>query len=102
MRAAKRFAERLVADGQLAQVASIKIELFGILGFTGKGHGSDKAIILGLEGDEPASVDVDTISKRVAAVESSKRVKLLGEHEVDFDPSEAIIFHRREKLPLHA
>ena len=55
MRAAKRFAERLDSDGVLAQVTTVKVELFGSLGFTGKGHGSDRAIILGLEGDEPRS-----------------------------------------------
>jgi len=102
MRAAKRFAERLDADGQLADTASVKIELFGSLGFTGKGHGSDKAIILGLEGDEPATVDVDTIGKRVAAVEASHRVHVLGKHEVELDPAAALVFHRRDKLPLHA
>jgi L-serine dehydratase len=102
MRAAKRFVERLEADGQLAQTTRIDVELFGSLGFTGKGHGSDKAVILGLEGDEPASVDVDSVPRRVAAVESSHRIKLLGKHEVELDPAESIKFHRREKLPLHA
>ncbi len=102
MRAAKRFAERLDADGVLAQVTRVKVELFGSLGFTGRGHGSDKAIILGLEGDEPATVDVDSVARRVGAVETSKKVKILGKHEVDLDPGEALIFHRREKLPLHA
>ncbi len=102
MRAARRFAERLAADGLTTKVESIRIELFGSLGFTGKGHGTDKAVILGLEGEDPATVDVDSVAKRVAAAESSKRVKLLGAHEVDLDPATAIVFHRREKLPLHA
>ena len=102
MRAAKRFAERLEADGQLAQTAGVKIELFGSLGFTGKGHGSDKAVVLGLEGEEPKTVDVDGIAKRIAAVTETRRIKLLGKHEVDLDPAEALIFHRRDKLPLHA
>src|SRR5438874_7516672 len=102
MRAAKRFAERLESEGLLAQVASLKIELFGSLGFTGKGHGSDRAIMLGLEGDEPATVDIDSIAKRVAAAEQSHRIKLLGKHEIAFVPAEVLIFHRREKLPLHA
>jgi L-serine dehydratase len=102
MRAAKRFAERLEADGQLAQVTSVKVELFGSLGFTGKGHGSDKAILMGLEGDEPATVNVDSVAKRVAAAEASHRVRLLGKHEVELDPSVALVFHRREKLPLHS
>ncbi|HTL36205.1 MAG TPA: serine dehydratase beta chain, partial [Kofleriaceae bacterium] len=102
MRAARRFAERLEADGMLPQIEGIKVELFGSLGFTGKGHGSDKAIILGLEGEDPATVNVDAVAKRVAAVEQSKRIKLLGKHEVDFDPATQLVFHRREKLPLHA
>ena len=102
MRAAKRFAERLAADGVLAQVTHVKVELFGSLGFTGKGHGSDRAVILGLEGDEPASVEVDSIAPRVAAVASSHKLKLLRQHEIEFDPADAIVFHRREKLPLHA
>ena len=102
MRAAKRFAERLAADGVIAQVTGIKIELFGSLGFTGKGHGSDRAVILGLEGDEPATVDIETVAARVAAVETSHRVTLLGTHEVELDPATAIVFHRRDKLPLHA
>jgi L-serine dehydratase len=102
MRAARRFAERLGADGQLAAVAAVKVELFGSLGFTGKGHGSDRAVILGLEGEDPSTVDVDAIPARVARVAESKRVKLLGGHEVDFDPAEHLLFHRREKLPLHS
>ena len=102
MRAAKRFVERLAADGQLAQVASVKVELFGSLGFTGKGHGSDKAILLGLEGDEPATVDVDSVAERVAKVVQSKRIQLLGTHEVALDPETGLVFHRREKLPLHS
>ena len=102
MRAAKRFAERLVADGQLAQVASVKVELFGSLGFTGRGHGTDKAVLLGLEGDEPATVDVDGVAARVATASKTKRVSLLGRHEVALDPETQLVFHRRDKLPLHA
>jgi L-serine dehydratase len=102
MRAARRFAERLEQDGELARVTAMKVELFGSLGFTGKGHGSDRAVILGLEGEEPATVDVDSISRRVAAAEATKRVKLLGKHEVELDPATALVFHRRDKLPLHA
>ena len=102
MRAAKRFAARLQDDGQLAETASVKVELFGSLGFTGKGHGSDRAVILGLEGDEPATTNIDTVSARVANAESTKRIRLLGAHAIDFDPATQIVFHRRDKLPLHA
>jgi L-serine dehydratase len=102
MRAARRFAERLAADGQLASVAAVKVELFGSLGFTGKGHGSDRAVILGLEGEDPSMVDVDSSPARVARATETKRVSLLGTHEVDLDPAEQLVFHRREKLPLHS
>ena len=102
MRAAKRFVERLEADAQLTQVTGVKVELFGSLGFTGKGHGSDRAIVLGLEGDEPATCDIDSIARRVAAVEQTKKISLLGKQQVDLDPADGLIFHRREKLPLHA
>ncbi|MEO8705315.1 MAG: L-serine ammonia-lyase, partial [Kofleriaceae bacterium] len=102
MRAARRFAERLEADGLTERVRALKIELFGSLGFTGKGHGSDKAILLGLEGEDPSTVNVDSVDKRVAAIAQSKRVKLLGTHEVGLDPDTQLVFHRREKLPLHA
>ncbi|HSR99436.1 MAG TPA: L-serine ammonia-lyase [Kofleriaceae bacterium] len=102
MRAARRFAQRLEADGQLASPTSVKVELFGSLGFTGKGHGSDKAVLLGLEGDEPATVDVDSVAPRVARAVQTKRIRLLGTHEVTLDPETQLVFHRREKLPLHA
>src|SRR5262245_15392222 len=102
MRAARRFAERLDEDGQLAQTASVKVELFASLGFTGKGHGSDKAVLLGLEGEEPATVDVDSVASRVAAATADKRVRLLGKHPVALDPETQLVFHRRDKLPLHA
>ncbi|MBV8759730.1 MAG: L-serine ammonia-lyase, partial [Deltaproteobacteria bacterium] len=102
MRAARRFAERLEADGLVPQLAGVKVELFGSLGFTGRGHGTDKAVILGLEGEDPASVDVDSVDRRVKAVQDTHRIKLLGKYEVELDPAENLVFHRREKLPLHA
>lgn len=101
MRAAKRFAELLAGDDGMANVAEIRVELFGSLGATGKGHGSDRAILLGLEGDEPATTDIDAIGRRVAAIAARKRVLVLGKHEVALDPATAIVFHRRDKLPLH-
>jgi L-serine dehydratase len=102
MRAARCFAERLEADGQLGVTQAVKVELFGSLGFTGKGHGSDKAIVLGLEGDEPATVDIDGIAPRMARAAADKQVRLLGKHPVALDPEAQLVFHRREKLPLHA
>ncbi|MBE2249569.1 MAG: L-serine ammonia-lyase, partial [Myxococcus sp.] len=100
MRAARRFAERLREAGQLPRVARVKAELFGSLGFTGKGHGSDLAVMLGLEGEDPATVDVDGAPARVAAVMRAQALSLLGTQPVKFG-GDAIVFHRREKLPLH-
>ncbi len=102
MRAARRFAQRLAEDEQLAAVASVRCELFGSLGFTGKGHGTDRAVLLGLEGEDPATVDVDSVEPRVARCAADKRLTLMGAHPIAFDPAEAIVFHRREKLPLHS
>ena len=102
MRAARRFVERLASDGQLASVRGLKIELFGSLGFTGKGHGSDKAIALGLEGEEPGTVNVDGVDGRFGAIAGTRKLTLLGGHAMDFDPSVDIVFHRRATLPLHA
>jgi L-serine dehydratase len=101
MRAARLFAERLNGDGLLPRTSSVRAELYGSLGFTGKGHGTDRAIVLGLEGSEPATVDVDQIADRIAAVEASRRLRLLGGHEVAFDPASALVFNRRDNLPLH-
>jgi L-serine dehydratase len=101
MRAARLFAQRLANDGLLDQVDAVRIELYGSLGATGKGHGSDKAVLLGLEGDEPASVDVDAIPARLAAIRDSKKVRLLGGHPVRFSDKEHLLFYTRA-LPFHA
>jgi L-serine dehydratase len=100
MRAARRFAEHLVATSVVDSVAAVKVELFGSLGFTGKGHGSDTAVLLGLEGEDPETVDVDAIAARVADITSKGQVRLLGQHPVEL--AGPIVFHRRERLPLHS
>ena len=102
MRAAARFARWLAQEGLLAQVTTVRCELFGSLGFTGRGHGTDRAVILGLAGEDPATVDVDAVEARIAAVASSRQLTLAGGHVIAFDPDAAIVFHRREKLPLHS
>ncbi|MEW6432022.1 MAG: L-serine ammonia-lyase [Myxococcota bacterium] len=102
MRAARRFVERLEADGLMPRVTRVKLELFGSLAFTGKGHGSDVALMLGLEGEDPRTVDIDTVRPRVDAIVKAGRVRLRGAHEVAFSPKEDLVFHRREKLPMHS
>ena len=100
MRAARTFALGLEAQGVLGRVASIRAELFGSLGATGKGHGSDKAVILGLEGDEPDKVDPATIPARVETVRREGTIALLGRHRVAF-PEVNRVFHRTRSLPFH-
>jgi L-serine dehydratase len=76
--------------------------LYGSLGATGKGHGSDKAVLLGLAGHEPDTVDVDAIPALLEAMRSAGRLQLLGRHEVAFDERTDLQFLRRETLPFHA
>ncbi|MDF8263251.1 L-serine ammonia-lyase [Luteipulveratus flavus] len=101
MRAAKMFVDGLKADGELARVARVHSELFGSLGATGHGHGSDKAVVLGLEGEAPESVDTDTADARVADTRARHRLLLGGTHEVAFHPDEDLVMHRRKSLPAH-
>ncbi|MBL1094480.1 MULTISPECIES: L-serine ammonia-lyase [Streptomyces] len=102
MRAARMFAGRLKKDGLLARTARVHAELFGSLGATGHGHGTPKAVLLGLAGDSPRTVDVETADDRVAAIKESGRISLLGAHEIAFDFDEDLVLHRRKTLPYHA
>jgi L-serine dehydratase len=101
MRAARLFAQRLAHEELIDRVAAVRSELYGSLGATGKGHGSDKAVMLGLEGEEPASVDVDAIPARLAAIRSARQLKLLGRHPVRFVEREHLFFFVKA-LPFHA
>ena len=99
MVAARRFALQLEERGVVP--ARLKVELYGSLGATGRGHGSDRAVLLGLEGDLPATVDVDGIEARMAAFGNRGGVRLPGGARVRFDPAADIIMHRRRSLPAH-
>jgi L-serine dehydratase len=101
MRAARRFALRLEREGVLAQVAALRVELFGSLGATGKGHGTDGAVMVGLEGGDPEGVDPDAIPALVARVRDEDRVKLLGRHDARLRPAQDLVFHRLRSLPKH-
>lgn len=102
MRAARLFALRLAHEGLLERTARVQCHLYGSLGATGKGHGSDKAVLLGLAGHEPDTVDVDAVPALLAAIRSSGRLALLGRHGVAFAEKDDLKFHRRETLPFHA
>ncbi|UXY30065.1 L-serine ammonia-lyase [Streptomyces sp. HUAS TT20] len=102
MRAARMFARRLRNEGVLESVASIRSELYGSLGATGHGHGTPKAVLLGLEGESPRTVNVETADERVAEIKSGGRIRLLGEHEIAFSFDDDLKLHRRKALPYHA
>ncbi|MER5179962.1 L-serine ammonia-lyase [Streptomyces sp. NPDC002896] len=102
MRAARMFARRLRNEELLTQTASIRAELYGSLGATGHGHGTPKAVLLGLEGESPRTVDVETADERVEKIRSAGRISLLGTHEIAFDFDEHLVLHRRKALPYHA
>ncbi|HET8714775.1 MAG TPA: L-serine ammonia-lyase [Holophagaceae bacterium] len=101
MKAARTFVAGLEADGLLDRVAHVKAEMFGSLGVTGKGHGSDKAVILGLLGETPEGVAVEAIEGLLAAVRGTKRLALLGRREIPFLESEDLVLHKRRTLPFH-
>ncbi|WP_018681137.1 L-serine ammonia-lyase [Actinokineospora enzanensis] len=101
MRAALMFTSRLRDTGLLKETVRVRAELFGSLGATGHGHGSDKAVLLGLEGERPEDVDTDLVPSRVAAIRAAGRLKLLGEHEITFAEDGDLVMHRRKALPLH-
>ena len=101
MRAANRFAEGLHADNLLTRVHSIKADLYGSLGATGKGHGSDKAVILGFEGELPESVDTTTVDDRLEHIRSKQQINLLGKHSIRFIEKQHLVMHKRQSLPFH-
>ena len=102
MRAAQQFVDNLQREGLLSQVARVKTDLYGSLGATGKGHGSDKAVILGLAGELPESVDTATVDARLEAIRGASQLTLFGEQAVRFNEKKDLIMHRRESLPFHS
>ena len=102
MRAARLFALRLQHEGRMAATVRVQSQLYGSLGATGKGHGSDKAVLLGLAGAEPDTVDVDGIAAQLKRFREAQRIPLLGTHEIGFVEKTDLVFYRRESLPFHA
>jgi L-serine dehydratase len=102
MRAARLFAQRLHHEGHQEGVARVRVRLYGSLGATGKGHGSDKAVLLGLAGHEPDTVDIDAIPAILKEIRDGSSLRLLGQHPIAFDERTDLLFLRRESLPFHA
>ena len=102
MRAASRFAERWLQEkGVLDRVARVRVELYGSLALTGRGHGTDKAVLLGLAGEHPDTVDPDRIPGILERIRSEGRINVLGGHEIAFEEKRDLVFNKRQKLPLH-
>jgi L-serine dehydratase len=99
MRAACRFARELALRVPLNQVARVQVELYGSLALTGKGHATDRAVILGLAGNEPAAIDPAAIESTVAAIRSARRIDLAGTHTTPFDESRDLLFQRTIMFP---
>ncbi len=101
MVAARRFLLELETHGLLERSARVETALFGSLALTGKGHATDKAIILGLCGEQPESVDADKADDMVAAVRDSRTIALLGKRRIAFDEAADLLFKFGEILPKH-
>lgn len=99
-RAAVRFIDELT-DLQRKHVSRVQVDLYGSLAKTGKGHGTDVAVQLGLSGEDAVTVDVTSIHDRIERIAKSKRLKLSGERIIPFDPATDIVFHNDETLPFH-
>jgi L-serine dehydratase len=101
MKAAARFVGALQADGQLASTERVEVRLYGSLGATGKGHGTDTAVMLGLEGAQPDTIDPDTMASRIKTLRTTKTLHLGGEKAIAFAEKTDVLFLRRETLSYH-
>ena len=101
MRAANQFLARLEKEAVFDQVVKVQTELFGSLGATGKGHGSDTAVLLGLEGYEPESVDPLAVNDILLRIRKDNQLHLNSKRLIDFLESEDLIMHKRKALPFH-
>jgi len=103
MRASARFVSRWLDErGILDQVTRVRGELFGSLAHTGRGHGTDKAVLCGFEGEWPDKIDPDSIPARLERIRAAKKIRLLGKHEIAFDEKTDLVFNKRQKLPFHS
>ena len=102
MNAARDFAELLGARELLNRAAQVSAQLYGSLALTGRGHCTDRAILLGLEGMRPESIDSSAVEVALQRIRNAKRLRLLGKHEIDFDEPLNLLFHTDQVLPGHS
>jgi L-serine dehydratase len=101
MRSALRFVGQLQEDGQLDRTERLQVEFFGSLALTGRGHGTDRGVLLGLMGARPDTVDPEAISGLIEAVHQTHRLNLAGCRLILFDPAKDLVWHRDRRLPFH-
>src|SRR5215469_12105114 len=99
MRAACRFARELESHGELNRVDRVQVELYGSLALTGRGHGTDRAVLLGLSGNEPATIDPAVIETTVAEIRATKKLNLAAKHRIEFDEARDLLFQRETMYP---
>ncbi|MGA9852759.1 MAG: L-serine ammonia-lyase [Gammaproteobacteria bacterium] len=102
MRAARQFLLDLEEKKLFDKTTQVVAQLYGSLALTGKGHGTDRAVLLGLEGETPDEVDPDCIETRIKAVRDTGRIRLLGQREIPFDEPMNLLFHKDQVLPKHS
>ena len=102
MRAARLFAQDLEAGARMTRTYCVQVELYGSLALTGKGHGTDRAILLGLSGEVPDQIDPSTIDAKLNRMLEQRGVRLLGTHTITFNPDEHVVFMRGQTLPGHS
>ncbi len=100
-RAAERFLKEISDDGKLALISSIKIYLYGSLAKTGKGHGTDIAVLLGLSGKDPVTFDTSMLTATIEGIKNKGKINLAGIHEIDFDFYNDLLFLKNESLSAH-
>ena len=99
MNAARQFVLTLQSQGLLPQTTRLCSQLYGSLALTGRGHCTDRAVLLGLEGAAPDTIDPDLIEPSLARIRSSYKLQLLGTHEVAFNEPKDLQFHYSDSLP---
>ena len=102
MNAARAFVDSLAAQGLMARTSAVTAELFGSLALTGRGHCTDLAILLGLEGMRPETIDSSQVGPTVERIRNAKKLRVRAEQEIDFDETQHLLFHHNQVLPGHS
>lgn len=101
MRAARTFMQQVVSQNLLEETSRVKVDLYGSLALTGKGHATDLAVLLGLEGETPEGADPNLVQEKVAKIRSEKKIRLMGKQLIYFVETSDLLFHKNKQLPYH-